>query len=145
MLVLVGEGTVVYTLRFCYITVDSAITALQNSACTYSIGAFPTKFTINHPFQTCKVWSFMKTTSLTSVWKNKLFYNIFLTQNHACHIPKVIEITINIGNNLGTTLFCHVLCLGMHSSVMHRFLVQAFQDPPFCSSTHFTPTPCLVF
>jgi hypothetical protein len=28
-----------------------------------------------------------------------------------------------------------VLCLGMHSNVMHRFMVQAFQDPPFCSST----------
>ncbi len=31
--------------------------------------------------------------------KNKLFYNIILTQNHAWHIPKVIEITINISNN----------------------------------------------
>ncbi len=38
-------------------------------------------------------------------------------------------------NNKGTTPFCHVLCLGMHSNVMHRFMVQAFQDPPFCSST----------
>jgi len=26
----------------------------------------------------------------------------------------------------------------MHSNVMHRFLVQAFQDPPFCSSTVYT-------
>jgi hypothetical protein len=24
----------------------------------------------------------------------------------------------------------------MHSNVMHRFMVQAFQDPPFCSSTY---------
>jgi hypothetical protein len=23
----------------------------------------------------------------------------------------------------------------MHSNVMHRFMVQAFQDPPLCSST----------
>jgi hypothetical protein len=31
--------------------------------------------------------------------KNLLFYNIILTQNHAWHIPKEIEITINISNN----------------------------------------------
>jgi len=31
-----------------------------------------------------------------------------------------------------------VLCLGMHSNVMHRFMVQPFQDPPFCSSTSQT-------
>jgi hypothetical protein len=28
---------------------------------------------------------------------------------------------------------------GMHSIVMHRFMVQAFQDLPFCSSTVFRP------
>jgi hypothetical protein len=28
-----------------------------------------------------------------------------------------------------------MLCLGMHSNVMLRFMVQAFQDPPLCSST----------
>ncbi len=28
-----------------------------------------------------------------------------------------------------------MLYLGMHSNVMLRFLVQAFQDPPLCSST----------
>jgi hypothetical protein len=27
-----------------------------------------------------------------------------------------------------------MLCLGMHSYVMLRFMVQAFQDPPLCSS-----------
>ncbi len=31
--------------------------------------------------------------------------------------------------------FCHVLCFGMHSNVMHRFMVQAFQDPQLCSNT----------
>ncbi len=67
--------------------------------------------------------------------KNKLFKNIILTQNHAWHIPKMIEITIKRNNNKGTTPFCHVLCLGMHSNVMHRFMVQSFQDPPFCNST----------
>ncbi len=29
-----------------------------------------------------------------------------------------------------------MLCLGMHSNVMHRFMVQAFQDPSLCSSTY---------
>jgi hypothetical protein len=28
-----------------------------------------------------------------------------------------------------------MLRLGIHSNVMHRFMVQAFQDPPLCSST----------
>ncbi len=94
----------------------------------------------------------MKTTSLCSVWeKNKLFYNIILTQNHALHIPKVIEIPIKRNNNKGTTPFCHVLCLEMHSNVMHRFMVQAVQDPPFCRSTVLdvfslcTPTPLSLF
>jgi hypothetical protein len=31
--------------------------------------------------------------------------------------------------------FSHVLCLGMHSNVMLRFIVHALQDPPLCSST----------
>ncbi len=28
-----------------------------------------------------------------------------------------------------------MLCLGMYSNVMHRFMVQAFHDPPLCCST----------
>jgi hypothetical protein len=28
-----------------------------------------------------------------------------------------------------------MICFGMHSNVMLRFMVQAFQDPPLCSST----------
>ncbi len=31
-----------------------------------------------------------------------------------------------------------MLCLRMHSNVMHRFMVHAFQDPPLCSSTSET-------
>jgi len=31
-----------------------------------------------------------------------------------------------------------MLCLGIHSNVMHRFMVQVFQDPQFCSSTVYT-------
>ncbi len=33
-----------------------------------------------------------------------------------------------------------MICLGMHSNVMLRFMVQAFQNPPLCSSTVF----CMV-
>jgi hypothetical protein len=32
-----------------------------------------------------------------------------------------------------------MLCLGMHCNVMLRFMVQALQNPPLCSSTTF---PC---
>ena len=32
-----------------------------------------------------------------------------------------------------------MLCLGMHSNVMLRFMVQAFQDPPLCSRTLKVP------
>ena len=32
-----------------------------------------------------------------------------------------------------------MLCLGMHSNVMLRFMVQALQDAPLCSST-FQPS-----
>jgi hypothetical protein len=42
--------------------------------------------------------------------KIKLFYNILLTQNHAWHFPKVIEITINIqgaDDKLGQTIQKH--------------------------------------
>jgi hypothetical protein len=35
----------------------------------------------------------------------------------------------SISNNEGTTPFCHMICLGMHSTVMLRFMVQAFQNP----------------
>ncbi len=34
-----------------------------------------------------------------------------------------------------------MICLGIHSNVMLRFMVQAFQDPPLCSSTSTWPNP----
>ncbi len=34
-----------------------------------------------------------------------------------------------------TIPFCHLLCLGMHSTVMLHFMVRALQDPPLCSNT----------
>ncbi len=103
------------------------------------IGAFPNKCTIKHPFHKWKSGNLWKLHHSVLSGKNKLFYNITVTQNHTWHIPKVIEITIYIRNNFGTTPFCHVLCLWMHINVMHRFMVQAFQDPPFCSSTVLVP------
>jgi len=33
-----------------------------------------------------------------------------------------------------------MICLGMHNNVMLRFIVQAFPDPPLCSSTSYTCT-----
>jgi hypothetical protein len=50
---------------------------------------------------------------------------------------KVIEITIKYKQQLKITPFCHMLCLGMHSNVMHRFMVQAFQDPTLCTVAAF--------
>ncbi len=55
------------------------------------IGAFPNKCTIKFPFHTTATWKvceFMKTTSLCSVWRNKIFDKIILTQNHAGHITQ---------------------------------------------------------
>ncbi len=71
--------------------------------------------------------------------EKKLFDNIILTLNHAWHITQSgwNNYVFSISNNWGTTSFCHMICLGMHSNVMLRFMVQAFQDPPLCSSTLF--------
>ncbi len=109
--------------RYCYITVDSATAAIQNGACTHRC--------ISKQRHYKTLFSHMKSLEIfenyiTPVWKNKLFYNIISTQNQAWHIPKVIRITSNISNTYGTTPFCHVLCSGMHSNMMHRLMVQAF-------------------
>jgi hypothetical protein len=54
-------------------------------------------------------------------------------------LPKVVEIsqiTTEYKQPLRNyTSFCDLICLGMHSNMMLRFMVQAFQDPPLCSST----------
>ncbi len=86
------------------------------------IGAFPNKCTIKHPFHNGYLKSlgiYENYITLFRLEKNKLFDNIM---SHAWHIT-----------HSGWT--CHVLSLGMHIYVMHRFMVQAFQDPPLCSST----------
>jgi hypothetical protein len=88
-------------IRCCYITVDSATTALQNGACTMHnahVGAFQNNCTIKHPFHTVatwKAWNFIKNyITLICLEKNNLFGNIIFTQNHAWHITKVVELTI---------------------------------------------------
>jgi hypothetical protein len=54
-------------------------------------------------------------------------------------LPKVVEIAIKFKQQLrNNTILSRVLCLEMHSNVMLRFMVQALQDPPLCSSTSLT-------
>ncbi len=52
--------------------------------------------------------------------ENKLFDNI---NSEPCmaYLPKVVELTIEYKQQLR-----NMLCLGMHSNVMHRFMMQAF-------------------
>jgi len=89
---------------------------------------------------TWKVWHIIKTISLCSVWKQKkLFDNIILTLNHTWHITKGgWNKLFSTSHNWGTTPFCHMICFGMHSNEMLRFMVQVFQNPPLCSSTFCT-------
>ncbi len=68
--------------------------------------------------------------------------NLF-SRNHAWNITKRGWNNYSIwyklqSCNQGTSPFCHVLCLEMHTNVMLRFMVQALQDPPLCSSTSCT-------
>ncbi len=65
--------------RWCLLSVQLLVGWSWNN-CTpkgcLHIGAFPNKCTIKHPFHTMatwKVWKFMKTTSLCSVWKKTNF------------------------------------------------------------------------
>ncbi len=60
-------------------------------------------------------------------------------------LPKVVEITIQCKQQLRTTPFCHMLCLGMHINLMLRFMVQALQDPRLCSSTFFNLFPYFLY
>jgi hypothetical protein len=43
-------------------------------------------------------------------------------------LTKMVELIILCKQQLrnNTILFCHVLCLGMHSNVTYRFMLQAF-------------------
>ncbi len=69
--------------------------------------------------------------------KKKLFSNMILTHNHEWHITQS-----NWNNYLvyGKSKEQHhsVTCSVMQNNVMHCFMVQAFQDPPLCSSPAFT-------
>ena len=78
-------------------TLQLILQQLHSKTVLAHIGAFSNKYTIKHPLQ--KVCKFMKTASLCSVWKKINFLQFYISQIHAWHIPKVIEITINISNN----------------------------------------------
>jgi hypothetical protein len=84
-------------IRCCYMTVDSATTALQNGACTYM--CISKQMHYKTPFSHMKSLEIYENYIILFCLEKKLFYNIILTQNHAWHIPKVIEITINISIN----------------------------------------------
>ncbi len=73
---------------------------------------------------------------ITPMSGKKLFDNIILTQNHAWHMTQSGWINyLEKATIKEQHAFCHVFCLGIHSNVMLRFMVQALQDPPLCSST----------
>ncbi len=74
----------------CYITVDSATTALQNGACTYRCISkqvdYKTPLSHNGYVKSLEIYENYVT--LSCLEKNKLFYNIILTQNHTWHITQ---------------------------------------------------------
>ncbi len=88
----------------CYITVDSAITALQNGACTMHISVH---FEINAPFshngymKSLEFYEYHIT--LFCLEKNKLFDNIILTKNHAWHLTLKV-VTNEKGEAVGDVL-----------------------------------------
>jgi hypothetical protein len=82
---LCGEGVQ----RCCYITVDSATTALQNGACTHRCISkqmhYKTPLSHNGYMKSLEIYEKYITLSYL---EKKLFYNIILTQNHAWHITQ---------------------------------------------------------
>jgi hypothetical protein len=77
--------------------------------------------------------------------EKKIYDNIILTQNHAWHITKVVYITIYYKQQLrNNTILSHDLFRNAHSNVMLCFMMQAFQDPPLCSSNMRTSSSLLL-
>ncbi len=78
------------TQRCCYITVDSATTALQNGACTYRCFSkqrhYKPLFSHNSYMKSLEFYENYIT--LFRLEKNKFVYNIMLTQNHTLHITQ---------------------------------------------------------
>ncbi len=74
----------------CYITVDSATTALQNGACTYKCISkqmhYKMPFSHNGYMQSLEFYEYYIT--LFCLEKNKLFDNIIFTKNHAWHLTQ---------------------------------------------------------
>jgi len=113
--------------------------ALQNGACTYQCISkqmlYKTPFLHNSYMKSLEFYDNYRT-SLCSVWNKTNFLRYYINSEQCmAYYSKMVEITIGISCNSGTAPFCHVLCLGMDINVMLRFMVQALQDPPLCSST----------
>jgi hypothetical protein len=77
-------------IRCCYITVDSATTALQDGACTYKCISkqmhYNTPFSHNQYMKSLEFYENYNT--LFCLEKNILFDNFISTQNHAWHITQ---------------------------------------------------------
>jgi hypothetical protein len=75
--------------RCCYITVDSATTALQNGACTFWCSSkqmhYKTLFSHNGYMKSLE---FYENNITLFCLKKILFHNIIITQNHAWHITQ---------------------------------------------------------
>jgi hypothetical protein len=79
----------------CYLTVDSATTALKNGACTSGCISkqMHYKTPLSHNGYTKSLGIYENYISLSCLEKNKNLYDIIFTQNHTWHIPQVVEIT----------------------------------------------------
>ncbi len=88
------------TIRCCYITVDSATTALQNGACTYqcisNLMHHKTPFSHNGYMRSLELYQ--NYISLLCLG-NKLFDNIIITLNHAWHYSKWLKQKCSISKN----------------------------------------------
>ncbi len=109
--------------------------------CLHIIGAFPNKCIFKHPFHTWKSGNLWKLHH--SVLSGKNTFLQYYINSELCMVYSHSDWNNYLYKEqfYGTTPFCHMLCLGIHSNVMHRFMVQGFQDPPFCSTT----SPCLLW
>ncbi len=87
------QAVLLCIVRCCYITVDSATTALQNDACAYR--CISKQMHYKTPFSHMKSMEIYENYITLFCLEKKLFLQFF----HAWYIPKVIKITINISSN----------------------------------------------
>ncbi len=116
--------------------VDSTTTALPNGACTYRCISKQMHYITHFFTQRLQEMSGILWKLHHSVLSGKKLFS----QNHAWSITQSgwNNYSFGISCNQGTSPFCTELCLRMHTNVMLRFMVQALQDPPLCSSTSCT-------